>query len=244
MKPTKLKPSEQKTLQAFLIALAQLETPLAEELQQDIQEIAANLETQPDEALAKIPSVVAKDSQLSHHYQTARLNLTRQYQAQERDKFAVYSFANTSTLSLENNASLADIAIEMLSSHNFQATAKQIVEQLKAREDSFIKALKMALTVADAKADIKALSVLQALEYRPLTVETLAYALEMNQEEVYQIVQNLWQERKIDTTRSSTLHKILPFLRSKKQPCIDNTSTYLSLTSLGYFYLHPVIQVA
>lgn len=245
-----MKTTEQTTLQAFLIALAQLETPLSEEVTQDIHEIAVDLETNKTNTsatLVKISSVVDKDSQLSQLYQTARLNLTSQYQSQERDKFAVGSFGinSASTLSLENTASIANIAQEILRSNNFQAKAQQIVDKLQDSQDTFIKTLQMALSVTNAKADIKALNVLESLEFRPLTVENLAYSLEINQEQVYRIVQRLWQERKIDTTRGSTLYKIIPFLRSPKQPCkIDPANTYLTLTSLGYFHLHPVIKVA
>ena len=245
-----MKTTEQTTLQAFLIALAQLETPLSEEVTQDIHEIAVDLETNKTNTsatLAKIPSVVNQDSQLNQLYQTARLNLKSQYQAQERDKFDVASFGinSASTLSLDNTSSIENIALEILRSHNFQAKAQQIVDKLQDSQDAFIKTLEMALSATKAKADIKALNVLEALEFRPLTVENLAYSLEIDQEQVERTVQRLWQERKIDTTRGNTLHKILPFLRSPKQPCkIDPANTYLTLTSLGYFHLHPVIQVA
>ena len=245
-----MKTTEQTTLQAFLIALAQLETPLSEDVTQDVHEIADDLETNktnPSATLAKLPSVVNQDSHLNQLSQTARLNLKSQYQAQERDKFAVANFGNnsTSTLSLDNTSSIENIALEILRSNNFQAKAQQIVDKLQDSQDAFIKTLQMALSVTKTKADIKALNVLEALEFRPLTVENLAYSLEINQEQVYRIVQRLWQERKIDTTRGNTLYKILPFLRSPKQSCkIDPANTYLTLTSLGYFHLHPIIQVA
>ena len=237
-----LRPSETTTLQALLIALAQVETPLSQELKQEVQEIARNLESDSSTAISKISTLVEKDTQLNDTYQTARLNLQRQYQAQERDKFAING---SGTLSLEEITSLEDIAYKILYSNDFLATAQQIVKKLQDSQDSFIKTLQMAVSVAQAKVDIKTFSILEALEFRPLTVENLAYGLEMDQEEIYQIVQRLWQERKIDTTNGSTLRKILPFLRSKNQPCkIEPTTTYLTLTSLGYFHLHPVIKVA
>ncbi|MGK7899345.1 MAG: hypothetical protein AB4372_38460 [Xenococcus sp. (in: cyanobacteria)] len=233
---------EQTTLQALLIALARVDTPLSQELKQEIQELAHDLAKNSSNAISKIESLVKKDNQLSEHYQTARDNLQRQYQAQERDKFGING---SGTLSVEDITSLEDIAYKILYSNDFLATAQKIVQKLQKSQDSFIKTLQMAVSVAQAKVDIKTYSILEALEFRPLTVENLTYGLEMDQEEIYQIVQRLWQERKIDTTNGSTLHKILPFLRSKNQPCkINPTTTYLTLTSLGYFYLHPVIKVA
>lgn len=245
-----MKTTEQTTLQAFLLALAQLETPLPEEVTQDIHQIAVNLETDSSATLAKIPSVVNKDPQLNQLYQTARLSLQSQYQVQERDKFAVASVASfgvnpPSTLSLENTASIKNIALEILRSNNFQAKAQQIVDKLQDTPDAFIKTLQTALSITNIKADAKVVKVLEALEFRPLTVENLAYSLEIHQEQAYRIVQRLWQERKIDTTRGNTLYKILPFLRSQQQTCtIDPVNTYLTLTSLGYFHLHPVIKVS
>ena len=237
-----LKPSEKTTLQALLIALAQVETPLSQELKQEVQEIADHLESSSSNAISKISTLVEKDEQLSKLYQTADLNLQRQYQAQERDKFSIDGSA---TLSLEEVKSLENIAYKILYSNDFLGTAQQIVQKLRNSQDSFINTLQMAVSVAQAKADLKTISILEALEFRPLTVENLAYSLEMTQEQTYQIVQRLWQERKIDSIQGSTLRKILPFLRPKNQSCkIEPTTTYLTLTSLGYFYLHPVIKVA
>ena len=233
---------EQTTLQALLIALTQVETPLAQELKQEIHEIALDLESNSSTAISKIATLVEKDEQLSKLYQTARLNLQRQYQAQERDKLRIN---DSGTLSIEDITSLEDMAYKILYSNNFLATAQQIVQKLQNSQDSFIKTLQMAVSVAKAKADLKTISILEDLEFRPLTVENLAYSLEMNREEIHQIVQRLWQERKIDTTKGSILRKILPFLRPKNQSCkIEPTTTYLTLTSLGYFYLHPIIEVA
>ena len=184
----KLKSSEKTTLQALLIALAQVETSLSEGLRQEIQEIARDLESNSSNAISKISTLVEKDKQLSKLYQTARLNLLRQYQAQERDKFGINV---ADTLSLKDAGFLENIAYQILYSNNFLATAQQIVQKLQNSQDSFIKTLQMAVSVAKAKADLKAISILEALEFRPLTVENLAYSLEMDREQIYQIVQRL-----------------------------------------------------
>ena len=233
---------EQTTLQALLIALARVETPLSAGLKHEIQELAHDLANNSSDAISKISTLVKKDSQLNDLYQTARLNLQKQYQAQERDKFGI---SVASTLSLDDAGFLENIAYQILYSNDFQVAIQEIVKRFHNSKDSFLNTLQMASSVAQAKADLKAISILEALEFRPLTVENLAYGLEMDQEQTYQIVKRLWQERKIDTIQGSTLRKILPFLRPKNQSCkIEPTTTYLTLTSLGYFYLHPVIKVA
>ncbi len=152
----KLKSSEKTTLQALLIALAQVENSLSEGLRQEIQEIARDLESNSSNAISKISTLVEKDKQLSKLYQTARLNLLRQYQAQERDKFGI-NIADT--LSLKDAGFLENIAYQILYSNNFLATAQQIVQKLQNSQDSFIKTLQMAVSVAKAKADLKAISI-------------------------------------------------------------------------------------
>ncbi len=230
-----MKPTEQTTLQALLIALAQLETTLPEDLQQDIRQIGDDLEKQSSAALSTIPQLVEKHSQLNHLYQTARSNLQREYQTQERDKLEISA---SGTLALE------PMAIAMLTADDFQATAKQIVKKVKDSKDSFVKALQAAVSVAQAKADLKAVSVLKALEFRPLTIENLAYGLEMSPDQARQIIQRLWQEGKINTTKAGILGTIFPFLRPKKRPShISDATTYFTLTSCSYFDLHPVINL-
>ncbi len=73
-------PAQKTTLQALLIALAQLETTLLEDLRQDIRQIGDDLEEQPTVALDKIPQLVTKHPQLNDLYKTARSNLQNEYQ--------------------------------------------------------------------------------------------------------------------------------------------------------------------
>ncbi|VEP12083.1 conserved hypothetical protein [Hyella patelloides LEGE 07179] len=229
-------PTEQTTLQAFLIALAQLETTLLEDLQQDIRQIGDDLNKQPTVAFDKIPELVTKHAQLNDLYKTARLNLQREYQTQQRDKLEI---------SVSGKLALEPMAITMLTADDFQATAKQLVTRVKDSKDAFFKTLQAAVSVTQAKADLKAFSVLKALEFRPLTIENLAYALEMSPDQARQIIQRLWQEGKINTTKAGIFGTIFPFLRPKKRPSqIHDSNTYFTLTSFGYFDLHPVIKVS
>ena len=234
-------PAQKTTLQALLIALAQLETTLPEDLQQDIRQIGDDLNKQPTVALNRIPQLVTKHPQLNDLYKTARSNLQREYQTQQRDKLEIISASGT--LALE------PIAISILTADDPQDTAKQIFKQIfkrvKDSKDLFSNAFQTALSLAQAKADLKAFSVLKALELRPLTIENLAYALEMSPEQTRQIIQRLWQEGKINTTKAGIVSTIFPFLRPKKRPSqINDSNIYFTLTSLGYFDLHPVIKVS
>ena len=231
-----MKPSEQTTLQALLISLAQLETTLPEDLQQDIRQLGDDLEKQPSDSINRIPQLLEKNPQLNDLYKAARLNLHREYQTQQRDKLEI---------SVSGTLALEPMAITLLTADDFQATAKQLVKRVKDSKDSFLKALHAAVSVTQAKADLKAFSVLKALEFRPLTIENLAYALEMSPDQARQIIQRLWQEGKINTTKAGIFGTIFPFLRPKKRPSqIHDSNTYLTLTSLGYFDLHPVIKVS
>ena len=236
-------PTEQTTVQALLIALAQLETSLPDDLQQDIHQIGNDLKQQSNVAITKIPQLVEKHSQLKNLYRAARSNLQKQYQNQQRDKFK-FEISASGTPALKP-ITIETIAIDLLTADDFQATAQQIIKQVKDSKDSFINAFQTAVSVTQAKENLKAFSILKALEFRPLTIENLAYALEMSPEQTRKIIQRLWQEGKINTTNGSILGTILPFLRPKKQPSqINDAKTYFTLTSWGYFYLHPVIKVS
>ena len=115
-------PIEKTTLQALLIALAQLETTLPEDLQQDISQIGDDLKKQSTNALDTIPELVTKHPQLRDLYKTACLNLQKEYQTQQRDKLEIISASGT--LALE------PMAIAMLTADDFQATAKQLVTRV------------------------------------------------------------------------------------------------------------------
>lgn len=233
---------EQITLQALLIALAQLETSLPENLQKNISQIGDDLEKNSTHALDRIPELLTKHPQLRDLYETARLNLQREYQTQERDKFKGRPKLE---ISVAGALALEPMAIKLLTANDFQATAKQLVTKVKDSKDTFLKQFQEAVSLTQAKANLKAFSVLKALEFRPLTIENLAYALEISPEQARQIIQRLWQEGKINTTKAGIFGTIFPFLRPKKRPSqIHDSNTYFTLTSLGYFDLHPIIKVS
>ena len=229
--PTPLKPNQQITLQSFLIALSELDTALPENLQPAIHQIGHSLAKGEKTGINRISELVSHHPQLNQLYQQARLNFQRQYQSQERDKLFIYG---SDTLALEKTA------ITLLTADDFLSAAKQLVNQANTVKDSFLASLQQSISLAEARSNLQAISILQALEFKPLTIENLVYTLNLPQEKVHHLVQRLWNEGKIDTVTGGILRKIFPTLRSKKQL---NESAYFTLTSLGYFHLHPLIDI-
>jgi hypothetical protein len=156
-------PTEQTTLEAFLLALLQLDVPLSLDLQDKVRQIGRDLKAAPTAAIAEILKLVQQHSQLAELYQTARLTLQEQYQTQERDKL-LWDGSGSATLSF------ADFAGQMLTAEDFPAAMKQWVGRVSKRENPAIDAWKMAV----ARIELQAFSVLEALEFHPLTMENLA----------------------------------------------------------------------
>ncbi len=101
-----LKPSEEKTLQAFLVALTQLDRPLSPDLQQTLHQLGNDLAAQHSDAIAQLPAIASQDPALNSLYETARLDLQKRYQSQERAKGAVLPIDSPGfKLNLENLAS-------------------------------------------------------------------------------------------------------------------------------------------
>ena len=228
-----MKATEAITLQAFLIALSQLDTALPGDLQQKIQQIGRALANHQTSAIAEIQDLVKKHAQLNRLYEAARITLQKQYQTQERDKWMM---SESGSLALEN------IAVPILIADDFTIAAKELLKKLKAGKDFIDKIFLDSLQKAVSLADIRTISVLEALEFRPLTIENIAYRLEMPIEQSRGIVQRLWNRGYIDITTRGILRKIFPIFKSKKQAKqIADSKAYLTLTAKGHFRLHPVI---
>ncbi|MGK7872585.1 MAG: hypothetical protein AB4426_04525 [Xenococcaceae cyanobacterium] len=227
-----MKATEKTTLQAFLIALSQLDTALPFDLQQAIAKIGHALAQNQTDVIDSISDLVKKHPQLNELYSAARTTLQKQYQTQEQDKLTM---GESDALALEN------VAVSILTADDFTIAAKQLLRKLKAAKDFTDIVFMDCLQKAVSRADARAISVLKALESRPLTIENLAYKLEMPIEQSRRIVQRLWNDGYIDTTTGGILRKILPIFKSRKFPSKEASVDYFTLTSRGYFHLHPVI---
>ncbi|NEO86126.1 MAG: hypothetical protein F6J87_18000 [Spirulina sp. SIO3F2] len=230
-----MNPAQQATLKAFVLAVAQLEPPIAPEVNAVLTTINQDLKTQPDRALDSINHLVENHAQLGELHEKARQELHRYYSGKERDKFKIAGFGTA-------NPQPTPITKQPLCrlSNEFAAIAQMSAEQLNDPQDAFPQMLQMRCAVAVEKVRLLDFAVLRAIEKRPLTTEDLAYRLERPFAHVGQVIEQLWQARKIDTMGSGTLQKMLPFLRSHHQP---NPDAYWMLTSLGYFALHPIISL-
>lgn len=239
-----MNPAQQTTLKAFVLAVAQLEPPLAPDVKAVLTTISQELHTQPNHALDTINQIVENHEQLSGLYQTARQELHKQHTSKERDKFKLpTAITQLPMQSLRPSpSSQATIKKQPLCrlSNAFADITQVATEQISDKQDAFFDILHMKCAVAVGKARLLDFSVLSAIEHRPLTTEDLAYHLERPFNHVSQVINQLWEDRKIDTMGSATLQKMLPFLRSRQQP---NPEAYWTLTSLGHFSLHPIIPL-
>lgn len=240
-----MNPVQQTTLKAFVLAVAQLEPPIAPDVDAVLTTINQELHTQPNRALDTIYRVVENHEQLNSLFRTEEQELYRRYNIRERDK----SSLSPGQKSMLRRAKLrpttpkeASLAKQPLCrfSDGLAAIAQALPEQISDNKDSFWETLQVQCAVAVGKVRLLDFSILSAIEHHPLTTEDLAYRLERPLEDVGQMIRRLWDARKIDTMGSGTLQKALPFLRSRQNP---NPDAYWMLTSLGYFHLHPVLPL-
>jgi hypothetical protein len=73
-----------------------------------------------------------------------------------------------------------------------------------------------------------------------VTPSDLAYKTSLPKAKVTEIVTQLWNEGKISTLTGGILGKMFPVLINKNK---FNPDAYFTLTSVGYFDLHPVIKI-
>ncbi|KST69426.1 hypothetical protein [Mastigocoleus testarum] len=77
---------QQVTLISFLRALVELDSPLPAQLQREINEVAKMYQTQPDKAINYLIKLAESDV-IKEPYQQARINIQKNYEIQERNKF-------------------------------------------------------------------------------------------------------------------------------------------------------------
>ncbi|GAP97760.1 hypothetical protein [Leptolyngbya sp. NIES-2104] len=101
-----MKANDETTLKAFLLAIDRLDPPLAAEDYAKINQIGIAIAQQHfDQAIAIIHELTQSNPHLQERYDTARLDLKRQYKAQERSKSAIATLEKTGT-DLEQDAIL------------------------------------------------------------------------------------------------------------------------------------------
>ncbi|MDJ0600019.1 MAG: hypothetical protein QNJ37_14400 [Crocosphaera sp.] len=99
-----LKPSQQRTLNAWKIALQRVNIEeFPENLRATIEEIEAKLSENNYQVLDEIPEIVKNISDFCDAYQTARQELAEEYNSQERDKIAIPWDSNYSNDRIANS---------------------------------------------------------------------------------------------------------------------------------------------
>jgi DNA-binding MarR family transcriptional regulator len=226
------------TLKAFLLAVAQLEPPIAPEIDAVLPTIKQDLDEQPNRALETINHLVAQHPELERLYNKARKTLRQQYGSQERDKLLTLNLSLRKPEAPQQHAS--NHTLHKFST-NFAAIVQQVTPELQRhRQDNFANLFSAYLAVAEGRTKLLDYSVLSAIEQNLLTTEDLAYRLKLPIEQMEQIVHRLWQEGKITRIDGSIWHKIFPFVKPKKCPHRDSV---LTLTAIGHFRIHPVLRL-
>ena len=236
--------AEQRRIQALLIALMELDSPLSDDLQNNVDNIVSFLPINHEIAMNHVGSLLDKDDRLQELYLQARDSLKQAYTSQERDKSDAMTIAGNTPLSF------AGVTIAILEAGNELGKVrddlyKKLGNPIKSNENdqSFTGLLAKAMTIGKQKEKIKLESVLKALEFHPLTIQDLAYSLNISIEECQILIKRLWDQGKINTLESSSLGNIFPFLRNKKRVSeFNKAKTQFTLTSRGHFQLHPVIK--
>ncbi len=236
--------SDPLTPQAFSLALLQSEPSeplLSQELQQLRQRIRAAIQQNSPNLDAAIRAYLQKDQPLKQQYDLAYDQLERQTHAQERTKFRRTNGSQTNGHSAA--ITWQDIATPILTADADLETVKLQLRPYKTRISAaspqtqiYWSQVQQAITAQEAKE----LAILQAIETHPLTIQDLAYRINLPPNAASATVQNLWRQGYLDRTTAPLLQILWPHRRHRHQPLSPDTA--LALTAKGYFRLHPLLQ--
>lgn len=231
------------TLQAFALAIVRLDAAYLQPLKPQIQQIGELATHQPQEAAKQIRQLVEYHPELNQQYSQEYKRLTQPYQQQERAKSFAQSSSQSATAPI---TSWEQFTLAILTATDPIATARSLVKQTKSsplpsKSQVFLNSLQSAVSATEAQA----IAILKALEQRPLTITDLAHFVGMSVEHTHAIVQDLWNRGYLDRTNTHLLHNLFPILgqHRRQQESLHQTETYLTLTSKGHFFLHPVITL-
>lgn len=229
------------TIQAFLLAIPQIDTAVSPNLHQAIRQVGAALAQRRPEVLPEIHRLVNQYPCIQAHYVQAYDYLSQQYQAghQPQSVDAIADAASPPFI-------WEELAANILTADDFKAAAREALKQWQPahKAPDSARVFLISLQQAVAEIDAHAIAVLQTLEKRPLTVKGLTYVMGLALAQALEIVQWLWHAGYIDRTTSNVLYKIFPALRDRdRSRPIDPDDTYFTLTAKGHFLLHPVVTL-
>lgn len=252
-----MKANEAITLDACLLALLHYGDSVPLSLHEQIQLANQQLANRQPGAVKQLKDILQQDEQLDRLYTASRRYLITQYGQQERAKSAVISAPIPSavpSIAIPNSINsfgfgLIDLATEILSSPdaNYRTKAQQVFRQPKvqkqlekAPEDLKVSAKELA-NAASMLHPTK-VAVMKKLDKKILTVDDVAFSIEIPIEKARRYIQSLWNEGYVRPISGNFLKQIwLAFKGAPRleQPPADDT--YLTLTAKGHFYLHPGI---
>jgi len=175
------------------------------------------LQQQEPDATKQLCEVISQTDALDRLYGQALTALRRSYSAQERAKSAMLTADSNGMLN-----GLGHILDEVTTS------LKQI--QSNATE---------------TQTTHNQLKILRALDTHSLTLQDLTYKTGLPLPALQTIVQTLRSKGYIDLLSAPLLHWIVPGLKARRdrQQAIAEDE-FLALTLIGYFHLHPLMQVS
>ena len=120
------------TLQSFLQAIAQQQSPLPAEMQQSLHQLGDRLSAQPTEASDALRSFAKQYPSLERSYNAAYQQYQKQYHAQERTKslaIGADGFSNTDF----SESNFADLIRQVLNATDPPTAAQRVSNRLSSR---------------------------------------------------------------------------------------------------------------
>ena len=241
---------DQRNLEALLLTLACWNRPLPTELHSQIKEISSQLDSNQN-AVSDILNLLESQDTLIDQYETTRAKLKKKEDSQERSKRPVGGVASPNGLNgfndfISDDRFLIQLAVPILTSDNFSATAQRLVRQpvwqaqaQQASEDihAFFQTLKSSVTELDSLS----VRLLEILDRDVFTPSSLAYRVDLPEEFIRPTLEKLWHQNYVRPLSTSILGNLFGPLNifTPKQGSLPSEDHYLGLTAKGYYSLHP-----
>lgn len=123
-------PTDIKDLLAFIGALSQQNSPLPDEIQQQIEQAISDLETNPKTAIDNLIDIADKFEPLGKFYQEAQQGLTREFTKKKRTKVISITLENHRNSDLENaEVENVSLSADVLSVEGAKRLKEQVITQ-------------------------------------------------------------------------------------------------------------------
>lgn len=235
-----INPSDATTIQAFTAMLPQLDTTLSPELKQAVHRVGQHISIhQPEVAADQIRELVRDHKCLKKPFQTAHDRLRNKYQTHERSKGIALASNQPSMLTLD------DMTVPILTADDFRSAAKELLKKIESRiqqSSDDVQAYALSLQYSVVQADEQAIALLKSMDKQLRTPKELAHEMGLQLDHVQDILQSLWKQGYVEPASGNMLYKVFPTLRKRHSTETFDAHTYVTLTSKGHFFLHPVIS--